>query len=263
MQPLMSRGAPHGVVVSPLPNQRITAYSSLIRYSSPFKISCTPSLPVSRLKVCSSLKLIPNVAKQTSTLMITKLVEVNSLIPHKIRLLFKVITAFGLLGVVLELIHKLLTWEWDFLNVNDLIKTEVDGTEIFGFVERKGWFGGITIKIKNGDRVFISNGKTNGMITKFDHQMKNGERVNWRFTTELKVETDEVKRIQEEINKIFEEDKDLEQEDSYALIHDVDITNRIAVLLVSCFTKTDTHEDYFIIRDALLLKLRKLIHTTS
>ncbi|RZC53586.1 hypothetical protein C5167_012442 [Papaver somniferum] len=93
--------------------------------------------------------------------------------------------------------------------------------------------------------------------------MKNGERVNWRFTTELKVEMDEVERIREEINKIFEEDKDLEQEDSYALIHDADFANRTAVLIVSCFTKTDTHEDYFRIRDAMLLKLRKLIDATK
>ncbi|KAI3899677.1 hypothetical protein MKW92_022328 [Papaver armeniacum] len=206
------------------------------------------------------MKFIPNVVKQTSTSMIT---ETRSLIPDNIGLLVEVIIGYGLLRVVLELIHKLLTWEWDFVNVNDLMSTEVDGREIFGFVERKGWFGGVTIKMKDGDRFFISNGKTNGWITKFDHQMKNGERVNWRFTTELKVEMDEVKTIQEEIYKIFKEDKDLEQEDSYALIHDVDSTNRIAVLIVSCFTKTDTHEDYFRIRDTLLVKLRKLIDATK
>ncbi|KAI3868289.1 hypothetical protein MKX03_000200 [Papaver bracteatum] len=239
----LSRGAPHGaVVVSPLPNQRITAYSNLIRFSSsPFK----NSLPVSRLKVCSSMKLIPNVAKQTPASLIT---EISSVVPHNIGLLVEVIIGYGLLRVVIELIHKLLTWEWDFVNVNDLMSTEVDGREIFGFVERKGWFGGITIKMEDGDDFPFQTEK-----------QTNGERVNWRFTTELKVEMDQVKRIQEEINKIFEEDKDLEQEDSYALVHDVDSTNRIAVLIVSCFTKTDTHEDYFKIRDAMLLRLRKLV----
>ncbi|KAI3910951.1 hypothetical protein MKW92_008448, partial [Papaver armeniacum] len=212
MQSLMSRGAPHGDrSISIIEANNYFAYSNLIRYSSHSKFPSHPSLPLSRLKVCGSLKLIPNVVKN----------RLNSLIPHKIRLLVNVITTFGLLGVVLELIHKLLTWEWDFLNVNDLIQTE-----------RKGWFGGITIKIKNGDRVFISNGKTNGMITKFDHQMKNG------------VEMDDAKRIQEEISKIFEEDKDLEQEDSYALIHDATVLIELSVLLY----QDDTHEDYFIIR---------------
>ncbi|KAI3986339.1 hypothetical protein MKX01_002184 [Papaver californicum] len=197
---------------------------------------------MSRLKVSSSLKFIPNVVKETSSLMIPKLVEANSVVPHEIRLFVKVIIAYGLFRVVLEVIHKLLTWEWDFLNVNDLIRTEVDGTEIFGFVERKRWFGGVTIEMKNRDRFFISNGK----------QM--------RFTTELKVEMHEVERIREKINKIF---KDLEHEDSSVVVYDTNFTTRRSVLLVSCFTKTDTHEDYFTIRDALLVQLPKLIHTTS
>ncbi|KAI3868288.1 hypothetical protein MKX03_000199 [Papaver bracteatum] len=258
MQPL-SRGAPGGavVVVSPLSNLRITMkppYPNLIRFSSsPFKFSSAPLLPVSRLKVCSSLKLIPNVATQTSTLNIT---EISSLIP--IRLLGKIIIAFGVFRVVLELILKLL--RWDFLDVNDLITTQFDGREIFGFVEREEWFG-ITVKMKGGERVFISKRKSNGVITKFDHQVKNGERVNWRFTTGLEIEMSQIERIKKEVYKIFEEDKDLEQEDSFAVVHHFYFASRTAVLLVSCFTKVATHEDYFTIRDALLLKLRKLVHT--
>ncbi|XP_026460214.1 uncharacterized protein LOC113361046 isoform X2 [Papaver somniferum] len=254
----LNRGTPHGVAISPLPNQRITVYSNLIRFSSsPFKLPSTRSLPLSRLKVCSSMKFIPNVAKQTSTSMIT---ETSSLIPYKIGLLVKVIIAFGLLRVGLELIHKLL--RWDFLDVNDLITTQFDGREIFGFVERKELFG-ITVKMNDGERVFISKRKSNGVITKFDHQVKNGELVNWRFTTELEVEMSRVERIKKEICKILEEDKDLEQEDSFVVEYHFDFPNRRVVLLVSSFTKTDTHEDYFAVRDALLLKLRKLIHTTS
>ncbi|MCL7047156.1 hypothetical protein MKW94_028419 [Papaver nudicaule] len=257
----LSRGAPHGVIVSPS-IMGVKPCSRLIRFFAPFKIPITRSLPVSRFKVCSSLKLIPNAVKETSTSMITKLVEVSSPLPQKIRLLLKFIIAFSLLRVVLKVIHKLLTWEWDFLNIHDLIRTEVDGKEIFGFVETKGWFD-ITIKMKNGDRVLISKGKSNGLITKFDHQMKNGEHVNWRFTTKLEIEMDQVERIEKEIYKIFEEDKDLEQEDAFALLYDVDWSNRKAMLLVSCFTKTASHEDYFTVRDAFLMKLHKLIHTPS
>ncbi|KAI3899680.1 hypothetical protein MKW92_022331 [Papaver armeniacum] len=239
----LSTGTPHGVAISPLPNQRITVYSNLIRFSSsPFKFPSTRSPPNSRLKVCSSLKLIPNVAKQNSTSLIP---EVSSLKPHNIGLLVKLVIAFGLLRVGLELIHKLL--RWDFLDVNDLITTQFEGREIFGFVERKELFG-ITVKMKDGERVFISKRKSNGVITKFDHQMKNGDRVNWRFTTELKVEMNQVERIKKEVYKIFEEDKDLEQEDSFVVEYHFDFPNRTVVLLVSCFTKTDTHEDYFTIR---------------
>ncbi|KAI3868287.1 hypothetical protein MKX03_000198, partial [Papaver bracteatum] len=167
----LSRGAPHGVVVvSPLPNQRITTYSNLIRFtSSPFK----NSLLVSRLKVCSSMKFIPNVRK-----------------------------------------------------------------ELFG----------ITVKIKGGERVFISKRNSNGVITKFDHQVKNGERVNWRFTTGLEIEMSQIERIKKEVYKIFEEDKDLEQEGSFSVVHHFYFAPRTGVFLVSCFTKTNTHEDYFAIR---------------
>ncbi|MCL7048619.1 hypothetical protein MKW94_013581 [Papaver nudicaule] len=256
----LSRGVPYGgVVVSPLPNQRIMVvkpYSNLIRFSSsPFKISSTHSLPISKLRVCNSLKLIPSAAKQTSMLMIT---ELTSLIPHQIKLFLKVILAFGLFRVVLEQIHKL--YRWDFLDVNDLITTQFGGKQIFGFVESIGWFG-ITIKMKNGERVFISKRKSNGVITKFDHQMKNGEHVNWRFTTELEIEMDQVDGIRKEIYKIFQEDKDLEQEDSYVVVLRFNFVIRTAVLLVSCFTKTGTHEEYFTIRDALLSKLHNLMHT--
>ncbi|MCL7022839.1 hypothetical protein MKW94_007063 [Papaver nudicaule] len=151
---------------------------------------------------------------------------------------------------------------WEFLKVNDLVTTEVAGKTIFGFVERKGWFG-VTIRMKNGQRVFSSKGKLNGVIINFDHQMMNGKHVNWRFTTLLKVKMDEVGRMEKEIYKIFEEDKDLEQEDAYAFLSDLDFPNNKAVFLVSCFTKSATHEGYFTIRDALLLKLEKLIHATS
>ncbi|KAI3981965.1 hypothetical protein MKX01_018871 [Papaver californicum] len=203
MQPL-SRGAPCGaVVVSPLPNQRITAYSNLIK-----------------LKVCSSLKFIPNVVKQSSTLMVTKLVKINSLIHHKIRPLVKVIIAY-------------------FIDVHDVISTEVDGMEFVRFFEKNEWFG-LTIKTKNGDPVYISKVDSNTSITKLDHKMKNGNSV----------EMNQVKRIRKEIRKIFEEEKDLEQEGSFVVEYHL-----------SCFTKTDTHENYFTIRDALLLKLHKLVET--
>ncbi|MCL7050648.1 hypothetical protein MKW94_021276 [Papaver nudicaule] len=216
----LSRVAPHGgVLVSPLPNQRIKVmkpYSNFIRFSS------SPG------KISSSLRVF--------------------------------LLAFGLFIWVLEQVHNINSW--NFIDVNDLIETEVDGKGIFGFVEKKGW-SGLTIKTKNGDRVFFSKVNSNGMITKFDHQMKNGEYINWRFTTELKIEIDQVERIKKEVYKIFEEDKDLEQEDAFAVVLRYDFVDRTAVLLVSCFTKTATHEDYFTVRVVSTRYGPKLSHSWS
>ncbi|MCL7026161.1 hypothetical protein MKW94_016145 [Papaver nudicaule] len=162
--------------------------------------------------------------------------------------------------MVLELIYILNRWE--SLGVNDLIATEARGKQIFGFVESKGWFG-FTIKMNKGERVFISNGKVNGVIIKFGNQIKEGKHCNWRFTTDLKININQVHRVEKEIYKIFKEDKDLEQEDAFVLLSGVDWANKTAVFLVSWITKTGTHEEYFTIRDALLLKLQKLIDTNS
>ncbi|KAI3981964.1 hypothetical protein MKX01_018870 [Papaver californicum] len=112
--------------------------------------------------------------------MVTKLVEINSLIPHKIIPLVKVIIACGLLRVFLEQIGKFN--RWDFIDVHDLINTEVDGREIVGFVKKKELFG-LTIKMKNEDPVIISKVKSNSSITKLDHQMKNEKRLNCRSLT--------------------------------------------------------------------------------
>ncbi|KAI3901880.1 hypothetical protein MKW92_037404 [Papaver armeniacum] len=217
----------------------VKPYSNLIMFSSPFKISTTRSLPVSRSEVCTFLKLIPNLVKETSTLMITEL-------------LLKFLVVFGLLRVVLEQIYKPIgiCRSLEFINVNDLVRTEVDGTEILGFVEIREWFG-VTIKMENGVQVFISNEILNEkIITKYPHRMKNG-RVNLKFATQLEINMNHYDEIREEIYKILEEDKDLEQEDPFAAINSIDSVNWTAVV-----------QDYFQIIVPLKCKLHPRLHTT-
>ncbi|MCL7046256.1 hypothetical protein MKW94_013345 [Papaver nudicaule] len=69
--------------------------------------------------------------------------------------------------------------------------------------------------MNKGERVFIPNGKVNGVIIKFGNQIKEEKHVNWRFTTDLKIKINQVHRVEKEIYMIFEEDKDLEQEDAF------------------------------------------------
>ncbi|KAI3919521.1 hypothetical protein MKX01_018344 [Papaver californicum] len=217
-------------------------YLNLIRFSFPFKISNTRSLPLSRSKVC-----------KTSTSMITELVEISSLLPHEIRALINSLWSFES-EVWSSFFLKQIFFFLEFINVNDLIRTEIDGTKIFGFVEIKGWFG-VTIKMENG-------------------------RVDWKFATELEINMNHYETILKEICMILEEDKDLEQEDLFHIaINCIDPVNGTTVLRVSCFTKSGTHEDYFKISYLLLLissfsspplcslllllKLLKLIHATT
>ncbi|MCL7029682.1 hypothetical protein MKW94_002452 [Papaver nudicaule] len=65
--------------------------------------------------------------------------------------------------------------------------------------------------------------------------MKNGEYINWRFTTELKIEIDQVEKIKKEVYKIIEEDKDLEQEDAFAVVLRYDFVDRTAVFALYLF----------------------------
>ncbi|KAK4263092.1 hypothetical protein QN277_028563 [Acacia crassicarpa] len=142
---------------------------------------------------------------------------------------------------------------------NEWIQTKIEGYDVSGTVERVGWWSPTIIRGEDREALHIPNHKFTMNVVRNLTQ-----KTHWRIKTHLCIshlDVGKINNIVADMRKVLAKNPQVEQQRLHrrVFLENVDPENQSLMILVSCFVKTSRHEEYFRVKEVILLDLLRVI----
>ncbi|XP_028802800.1 mechanosensitive ion channel protein 2, chloroplastic [Neltuma alba] len=143
--------------------------------------------------------------------------------------------------------------------VNEWIQTKIEGYEVSGTVEHVGWWSPTIIRGENREAVHVPNHKFTMSVVR-----NLSQKTHWRIKTHLCIshlDVSKINNIVADMRKVLAKNPQVEQQRLHrrVFLEDINPENQALTILVSCFVKTSRHEEYFRVKEVILLDLLRVI----
>ncbi|PIA56168.1 hypothetical protein AQUCO_00700488v1 [Aquilegia coerulea] len=143
--------------------------------------------------------------------------------------------------------------------LNEWIQTKIEGYEVSGTVEHVGWWSPTIIRGDDREAIHIPNHKFTVNVVR-----NLSQKTHWRIKTHFSIshlDVNKINHIVADMRKVLAKNPQVEQQRLHRRVffERVDPQNQALVILVSCFVKTSRIEEYFCVKEAILLDLLRVI----
>ncbi|XVE55605.1 hypothetical protein DITRI_Ditri03aG0172300 [Diplodiscus trichospermus] len=143
--------------------------------------------------------------------------------------------------------------------VNEWIQTKIDGYEVSGTVEHVGWWSPTIIRGDDREAVHIPNHKFTVNVVRNLTQ-----KTHWRIKNYFAIshlDVNKINNVVADMRKVLAKNPQVDQQRLHrrVFLESIDPENQALMILVSCFVKTSHIEEYFCVKEAILLDLLRVI----
>ncbi|KAL4285123.1 hypothetical protein GQ457_16G016710 [Hibiscus cannabinus] len=143
--------------------------------------------------------------------------------------------------------------------VNEWIQTNIEGYEVSGTVEHVGWWSPTIIRGDDREAVHIPNHKFTVNVVR-----NLSQKTHWRIKNYFAIshlDVNKINNVVADMRKVLAKNPQVEQQKLHRRVffESINPENQALMILVSCFVKTSRIEEYFCVKEAILLDLLRVI----
>ncbi|KAE8695395.1 Mechanosensitive ion channel protein 3 [Hibiscus syriacus] len=143
--------------------------------------------------------------------------------------------------------------------VNEWIQTNIEGYEVSGTVEHVGWWSPTIIRADDREAVHIPNHKFTVNVVRNISQ-----KTHWRIKNYFAIshlDVNKINNVVADMRKVLAKNPQVEQQKLHrrVFLESINPENQALMIMVSCFVKTSRIEEYFCVKEAILLDLLRVI----
>ncbi|KAK8597071.1 hypothetical protein V6N12_065547 [Hibiscus sabdariffa] len=143
--------------------------------------------------------------------------------------------------------------------VNEWIQTKIEGYEVSGTVEHVGWWSPTIIRGDDREAVHIPNHKFTVNVVR-----NLSQKTHWRIKNYFAIshlDVNKINNVVADMRKVLAKNPQVEQQKLHrrVFLESINPENQALMILVSCFVKTSRIEEYFCVKEAILLDLLRVI----